>query len=91
MFHVYNRLLISPSFWLLSVLIVVVSLMPDYSIQAFSAFGFHLNNIFAGPGTKIIPEKLKQRFMNNGGNNNDSSFNNYNDNHNLETVQTTQL
>lgn len=84
-----NRLLISPSFWLLSILIVITSLIPDYSIQAFNAFGFRLNSIFPGHSTKIIPEKLKKRFMSNGTNNNDSSFNNYNEN--IEIVQTTQL
>lgn len=91
MFHVYNRLLISPSFWLLSLLIIITALMPDYSIQAFNAFGCQFHKIF--PGTGIIPEKLKQRFKSNSNvNNNDTSFNNYNGN-NLETVrvQTTQL
>lgn len=65
--------------------------MPDYSIQAFHAFGFRLSSIFPGPDTKMIPEKLKQRFMNNGSNNNnDRSFHNYNES-TLQTIQTTQL
>uniref|UniRef100_A0A336LPY0 Phospholipid-transporting ATPase n=1 Tax=Culicoides sonorensis TaxID=179676 RepID=A0A336LPY0_CULSO len=94
MFHVYNHLLIAPSFWLLSILIIVTALMPDYTIQAFNAFGFRFKNVF--PGTnKMISEKLRQRFKDNI-NNNQTSFNNYldghiNHNNNLEAVHTTQL
>lgn len=91
LYYVYNRLLIAPSFWLLSILIIVTCLLPDYSIQAFKAFGFKLNSIFPGPGKNMIPENLKRRFTTTGSNNNDNSFRNYNDNHALETVQTTQL
>lgn len=92
MLQVYNYLLLSPSFWLLSLLIIITSLLPDFSIQCFDAFGFKWNDIFPGAGN-MIPDQLKQRFQNVSLTKTSNSNNNNNNNETREgdAIQITQL
>lgn len=45
---VYNNLLTSLTFWLLFIMIIVASLIPDFTIMAFKAFNIKLGPLFPG-------------------------------------------
>jgi len=53
----YNKILLSPSFWLLSILVVVASLIPDFFLMSMKAFGYKFSAIFPGPAD--ISRKIK--------------------------------
>lgn len=55
--HSYNKVFISPSFWLLSILIVVATLVPDFFLMSMKAFGCKFSSIFPGP--QDISKKIK--------------------------------
>lgn len=58
MFFVYNNLLTSLTFWLLTALIIITALLPDYAIKSFKAFNINLGPLF--PGSKQMFKQAKQ-------------------------------
>lgn len=50
---VYNNLLTSMTFWLLFIMIIVASLIPDFSIKAIKAFNIKIGPIFPGENFHI--------------------------------------
>lgn len=58
LFMVYARLLSSGSFWLLSVVVIVAGLLPDYTLKALQAINVSFSNFYPGSRrkkTKVAP------------------------------------
>lgn len=47
--HVYSNLLMAPTFWLLSIVIIIAALIPDFVIKTAQALHFHIRIM---PGTR---------------------------------------
>jgi hypothetical protein len=48
LFMVYTKMLTSTIFWILSTVIIVASLLPDFSFRAFTTINIGVGSIFPG-------------------------------------------
>lgn len=48
MLHVYTNLLGSPTFWLLSIVIIIAALIPDFARKAYISLNLNVEKIFPG-------------------------------------------
>lgn len=58
MLWVYNTLLGSPTFWLLSLFIIIASLLPDYTLKVCKAFNISFGSIYPGDRKAMRAKKL---------------------------------
>lgn len=59
MLWVYNNLLASPMFWLLSTLVIIACLVPDYAIKVCKVLNLRVNHFY--PGSREQARQKKQR------------------------------
>ena len=57
LFFVYTNLLSSPSFWILSIVITVAALLPDFTSKSMEIMGIKPRTIYPGnsKNVKVIP------------------------------------
>lgn len=58
LFFVYTNLLSSPSFWILSIIIIVSGLLPDFTLKAMDIMGMKPRTIYPGK-SKISKTKIE--------------------------------
>lgn len=62
LFMVYNNLLASPTFWMLSLLIMTAGLLPDMTLKAFDSLNLRMRTVFPG-NEKMGTLKFRSRLI----------------------------
>jgi hypothetical protein len=64
---VYTYLLAAPSFWVVSAIVIVAGLLPDYTLKAMQAVNIKFGRFFPGSGSrrkaKIAPSPSQTTYL----------------------------